>query len=706
MTDLLTGSVFFLLAGLGVLAAGVYVLARGHSTRRRLSFIQLGLASGLWLVVFGTLVAEGRSPAALRASADLFLFLGLLTATTAYQFVTYGLDFGAEQPGVGERRRGVVAMWGIAAGVAVFLASGAIRMVDAVELAGGVPVFDLHWQASPALLAIVAGLVGALTAAGRTWRLSPVVRRSRQAGLTAAGLLGLLLAPFAFLVPVLGPWSSGLGGLAALAGAGVLAVVASRESARRHEIAPIVRAAMETLRSPAVAVGREGTVQDANDAFLEGFDYERRRLLGRELGEIVRERDGSEIPLAELGIEARKGSRDVRVRGAEDRQVKADAHAVQTGHLDGEALPTIFLFDAPSLPVAAGGGRGPLDRWLAEVFRPEVPAIALYDLESGSFAGGNDQLLQLIGHTRQEAIGHSASDLGLPADGYRWSAFLERVRDEKRAELTEIDITRGDGDRRHVESCGVLLTTDGDRRGLLLFRDVTAIKQAEKKLRGQALYDPLTGLPMPALFEEQLKHALDRAQRYRKRVAVLLVDLEDLKAIRNEYGDAAGEKVLNGVAWRLYECFRKMDTLCRRGDDQFMVMLEDLEDAKGAATAADRFRGFMEESFELDSGEAIRVRATVGIAVSVPGQTEADDLIEWADVAIFRAKRRGESPIRIYDPERDAGDMERLTRADRLRQAIDDGELALRYQPLIDLVDKRIIGAEALVRWPQESGEV
>lgn len=706
MTDLFTLSVFFLLAGLGVLIAGVYVLARGQSTRRRLSFIQLSLAAGLWLVVFGTLVADGRAPGDFRASADLFLFLGLLAATTAYQFVTYGLDFGTEQPGGGERRRGVVAMWGIAAGVSVFLASGAIQMVESVELAGGVPVLNLHWHASPALAAIATGLVGAVLAAAKTWRGTPVVRRSRQAGLTAAGILGLLLAATAFLVPLIGSAGTALGGLAALAGAGALAFVASQESAPRHEVALPVRAALTTLRSPAVAAGREGAIYDANDAFLEAFGYKRRGLLGRELSELVSEQAGDEFPLAALGLESRHGSRDVMVRSADGRSVRSEAYAVQMGHLDGEALPALFLFHAPSLGVAGSGGRGPLDRWLTEIFRPEVPAIAMYDLEAGSFAGANDQLLQLIGHTRQEAMGRSASELGLPSDAHRWSSFLERVRDERRSDLTEINLTRGDGEKRHVECCGVMLPSEGDRKGLLLFRDITAIREAEKKLRGQALYDPLTGLPMPALFEEQLKHAIDRAQRYRKRVAVLLVDIEDLKPIRDEYGEAAGEKVVNGVAWRLYECFRQMDTLCRRGDDQFMVLLEELDEPKGAATAADRFRGFMEEPFELDSGESIRVRATVGIAVSVPGQTEADDLIEWADVAMFRAKRRGESPIRIYDPERDAGDMERLTRADRLRQAIDRDELALRYQPLIDLMDRRIIGAEALVRWPQATGEV
>lgn len=707
MTDLLTQPAPFLVAGICILLVGTYVLARAVSARRRLSYFQLSLTAGLWVIVYGTLVRPDADPAALRTSGDLFVFLGLLVGLTVYQFTTYGLGFGSTPAGDRRRKRGLIAMWGIVAAVAILVSSGGMELMRGTGGDVTAPSPRLDWRAIPVVIATWAGVLGALHAAGRTWVESPPAARSGQAAWAAAAAVVLLVVPLALHTSLLGTWGSGTAGLATLVGAGIMGGVATMEPPRSLAVDPHVDAALRSLRGPALAIGRDATIRSANEPFLERFGYEDRQLKGRHLDELVADESGSHLPLSSLSLDLRGAGREVRVRARGGPARPARAVASQLGHVDGEELPHLFLF-VPEFQVAgAGREEGALDRWLREGFRPEAPAVALCDPGDGTFTGVNDQFLQLVGYARQDVLGRSASELQLPVYANRWADFLRRIRDAGAAGEMEVEVQRGGGEVQHAEFRGVAVPSGTGREALILARDLTARKEAEEKLRGEVLYDPLTGLPNRVLFKEQLNIALKRAQRYRHRVAVLFVDLNGFKEVNDSHGHAAGDQLLAAVAWRLYECFRQMDTLCRYGGDEFLVLLEDLEEPRGAAAAADRFRRSLEAPFRLGDGTEVRVGATIGAAVSVPGQSEGEDLIQWADMAMYRAKRRGASPIRVYDPERDAGERERLSQVDELRKAIERRELALVYQPLIALdEDDRVIGAEALVRWPQPSGEV
>lgn len=161
--------------------------------------------------------------------------------------------------------------------------------------------------------------------------------------------------------------------------------------------------------------------------------------------------------------------------------------------------------------------------------------------------------------------------------------------------------------------------------------------QIEQQLRQRAFSDPLTGLANRLLLRERLEHAVARSPRASGRVALLFVDLDGFKAVNDEFGHAAGDRLLRAIAERLGGEVRAADTLARVGGDEFVVLLEDLRDPKSAARLAERLALALDAPFEL-GGRAVRVAASVGLAVQQPGQ-DAEALLEEADRAMYAAKR-------------------------------------------------------------------
>lgn len=707
MTEAIVGPGPFLIGGGVILLVGFLVLARGRAPRPGLSFFQVSVALALYVVVAGTLLDPGRSAEALRSSGDLELLLGLLLATTLFQFATYGLGFGPSPAAPRERRQGVILMWAVSAAVGLLLAAGEISVVGTVGApVAGEPLLGLRWEAIPLAAATAAGLAGGCRAAYRSWRESPQAVRTRRAGWSLAGLVLVSVLPVTLHLPAWHPLVPGTGLVAAAAGTLVLASIARLEPVGMELLSPVASAVLQSVHGPALTVNRDGLVETSNDAFLRTFGFEPEEVAGRPLTELVEDRTGSRLPLTELSLDDDERGREVWVRSDEDEDRRARVVACALGHLEGDGLPSLYLFRPGLRHRRSDEDVGVVDRAVREHFRAGVPAVAVVDPDDGRFLHVNDQFLQLTGHARGELVGHRPEELELLAGRRAWARLLRDAGRGKGVERREGRIRREGGEDQHAELFATRISSDEGDRVLVLALDVTARKRVEEELRGEVLYDSLTGLPNRILFREQIRHALERAQRLRHRVGILFIDLADFREVNEDHGEAVGDQILAGVAWRLYECFRQMDTLGRRGGDEFLVLLEELDDTEGAAAAADRFRRHLEEPFRLEGGVEVRMEANVGVAVSVPGQSEPDDLLRWADAALFRAKRRQGSAIHVFDPERDAGEMEQLSRADELRKAIERNELTLLYQPLISLADGRIVGSEALVRWPGEDGEL
>jgi diguanylate cyclase (GGDEF)-like protein len=219
---------------------------------------------------------------------------------------------------------------------------------------------------------------------------------------------------------------------------------------------------------------------------------------------------------------------------------------------------------------------------------------------------------------------------------------------------------------------------------------------AEEDVRHQTLHDALTGLPNRVLFSDRLEHAIAVARREPAPLSVLMIDLNHFKEINDTLGHSTGDQVLREIGPRLTPLLRAGDTLARLGGDEFMVLLP-AAGSEQAKEVTGRILAGMRQPFAL--GElTVTVDASVGI-VSYPKHGEdAETLVQRADIAMYLAKGRGGGES-VYDPAEDPYDADRLQLIGDLRDAINDGQLELHYQPQFSAPDLHLVGVEALVRW-------
>ena len=257
---------------------------------------------------------------------------------------------------------------------------------------------------------------------------------------------------------------------------------------------------------------------------------------------------------------------------------------------------------------------------------------------------------------------------------------------------------RIDGEWMRTETVATNLLADTNVNGIVLtIRDVTERVTLEEHLRHQALHDPLTGLGNRALFQDRVAHGLARAERTNSEVAVVFLDLDNFKEINDSLGHAAGDAVLVQTANRLRTCLRDSDTAARFGGDEFAMLLEQTRGEGEVMDVAHRISAALGRPLQVE-GKDVDLSASIGIARAQPQQS-ADEVLRNADVAMYHAKARGKACAVLYESGMHAAVLDRIELQADLRKAIERNELALVYQPIVELGTQQIIGAEALVRW-------
>ncbi len=231
-----------------------------------------------------------------------------------------------------------------------------------------------------------------------------------------------------------------------------------------------------------------------------------------------------------------------------------------------------------------------------------------------------------------------------------------------------------------------------------------------ERVRFLASFDELTGLPNRMLYKERLTQALYRAARSRRHVAVCFLDLDHFSSINDTLGHDLGDQLIRDVAARLSVCCRETDTITRLigdcgqpevsrlGGDEFTVVLPDLTDAQDADRVARRILDCFGEPFKLGTNE-VYVSTSIGIAVYPEDGHTIEDLVKNADVAMYHAKENGRNTCRLYSPTMNSEAMGRMRLDQQLRRAVDAGQFAMVYQPIVNTRTGTVVGAEALVRW-------
>ena len=231
-----------------------------------------------------------------------------------------------------------------------------------------------------------------------------------------------------------------------------------------------------------------------------------------------------------------------------------------------------------------------------------------------------------------------------------------------------------------------------------LERTLSALQDTQAQLIHDALHDPLTQLPNRVLFLDRLRQALAQSARTSSPVAVLFVDLDRFKVVNDSLGHEAGDVLLAEVAERLTECLRATDTAARFGGDEFTVLCTGTEGGDEALTVAHRIAARLGERVLLPGGEVFPT-VSIGVARSEDATDTAADLLDRADLALYRAKAAGRNRIEVHDGRMQRGAQSRLSLENDLRRAVQLKQLVVAYQPQYSVRTSRIVGVEALLRW-------
>ncbi|MEM7027541.1 MAG: EAL domain-containing protein, partial [Pseudomonadota bacterium] len=223
-------------------------------------------------------------------------------------------------------------------------------------------------------------------------------------------------------------------------------------------------------------------------------------------------------------------------------------------------------------------------------------------------------------------------------------------------------------------------------------------KKVEHHLAYYAQIDNLTGLANRSLFKERLTRALIRADRNKKIVALMVIDIDRFKYVNDSLGHEVGDQLLKLIAKRLTYCIREGDTVARLGGDEFTVLLEDVSHIGDASLVANKILEAMMKPFVIN-GEELYITPSIGITLYPVDDTRAQFLLRNADNAMYRAKQGGRNCYRFYTTDMDQHLEERVQIESRLRHAVANKEFQLHYQPKFNIHDNQLVGAEALLRW-------
>ncbi|MDE1168696.1 MAG: EAL domain-containing protein [Pseudomonas sp.] len=339
----------------------------------------------------------------------------------------------------------------------------------------------------------------------------------------------------------------------------------------------------------------------------------------------------------------------------------------------------------------------------ATVFESTAEGVLITDTRQ-RISAVNRAFSEITGYSETEALGETPR---LLASGQHDSAFYVAMWHQLAADghwQGEISNRRKNGE---LYPCWLTISAvrtaeDEVTHFVAVFADISSLKHAQARLDYQAHHDPLTGLPNRTLFESRLQASLTLQQDGSGQGAVLFLDLDRFKHINDSLGHPVGDLLLKGIAQRLKEQVRDIDTVARLGGDEFIILLPGLQHAGDAENIANKLLACFAAPFQAGEHEFF-TSASIGTSLYPQDGTDVATLIKNADAAMYRSKAKGRNRVECYTRDLTAQATERVALEHELRRAIERNELSLAYQPKFSLKTQSLVGAEALIRWTHPS---
>ena len=312
----------------------------------------------------------------------------------------------------------------------------------------------------------------------------------------------------------------------------------------------------------------------------------------------------------------------------------------------------------------------------------------------------------LFSYTKEEVLGKSIRMLYSEKNENSLDELLS-ILNIKNNFSTEVIMRKKDGSEIICDVSFSLLRNDiGEVTGYIGYlQDITQQKETEKLLeeqtkllKHQAYHDMLTALPNRMLFHDRLEQAIAQAKRNNEKFALLFIDLDQFKNINDSLGHHIGDEVLIEAANRLRSTIREQDTLSRLGGDEFTIILRDIDSVQNTTTVARKIIASIKEPMQIAS-QTLYISSSIGISIYPDDTTIAENLIKYADAAMYRAKDEGRDNFQFYSSEMTTIAFEKVVMENSLRVAIKEEQFEVYYQPQYDIQNNTIVGMEALVRW-------
>jgi diguanylate cyclase (GGDEF)-like protein/PAS domain S-box-containing protein len=333
------------------------------------------------------------------------------------------------------------------------------------------------------------------------------------------------------------------------------------------------------------------------------------------------------------------------------------------------------------------------------MFTEAAIGIGIGDLE-GNITDANLALQKMFGYSLEEFTQLNVSAMIHPDDAPSvWEIYAELVRGERDHFRMEKRFHRSDGGEiwSHLTVSLVRDENNEPAYQVAMLEDVSERRHLQAKLEHQAYHDPLTSLANRQLVTERLAQIF-AGPAGRRRVGLCFLDLDGFKVVNDSLGHDVGDQLLKTVAARLTQCCCEEQLVARMGGDEFVIIVEGTAGERDVVTLADKVLAAMAQPIQVSKHE-LTVTASIGVVERPVADTNPEDLLQAADITMYRAKANGKARYAVFDRNRNESEVVRFTLTATMLAAVERGEFFVEYQPLFRLQDRSLIGVEALVRW-------